>query len=55
MNKEFAFVKYIDYFNQEHFEIWNREEYGINLVLSTILFQSDDYKEVDNFRNNYHK
>ena len=53
MNKKFGFVKYLDYFGGTQYEIWNNEEYGINLVKTEILFESDDYNEVVNFKNNY--
>jgi hypothetical protein len=55
MNHKFAFVKYTDVFGKEHFEICNKEEYGINLVETTILFQDDDYNLVMAFKDEYIK
>lgn len=53
MDHKYAFVKYIDVFGTEHYVIWDKEEYCVNLVSSTILCQSDDYNLVMAARDEY--
>lgn len=53
MTKKWGFCKYTDYFGNVHEKMFSYDEWCCAMVVGEVIFESDNYAEVDEFRNNY--